>query len=116
MQPKKEINIQIGQEIKIAREKAKMTQEEFAEAVDVSPQYVSNLERGIVGVSLSTLKRICIVLGISSDLILFGSQTNSHLSFISEKCKSLSGEQLAILSEIVDKYVEAIYTERYPKE
>lgn len=116
MQTKKEINVQIGLEIKAAREKAKMTQEEFAEAVDVSPQYVSNLERGIVGVSLSTFKRICTVLNVSSDQILFGADNTIPLSMIAEKCKNLSGEQLVILSEIVGKYVEAIYSERYKKE
>lgn len=116
MQAKKEINVQIGQEIKQAREKAKMTQEEFAEAVDVSVQYVSNLERGIVGVSLATFKRICTVLSVSSDRILFGSENTTSLSIIGEKCKPLNNKQMELLSEIVDKYVEAIYTERYTKE
>ncbi len=47
MRVKKEINIQIGEQIKKAREKALLTQEQFAERVDVSPQYVSDLERGL---------------------------------------------------------------------
>lgn len=112
MQAKKEINIQIGQEIKQAREKAKMTQEEFAEAVDVSVQYVSNLERGIVGVSLATFKRICTVLSVSSDRILFGSENTASFSVISEKCKPLNNEQMELLSQIVDRYVKAICVER----
>lgn len=113
---KKEINVQIGQQIRNAREKAKMTQEQFAEAVDVSPQYISDLERGVVGVSIPTLKRICSVLGVSSDHILFGGQYNFSIEAITDQCKSLTEEQLAILSEIVGKYVEAIYSERYKKE
>ena len=48
MREKKEINVQIGEQIKLARENAKLTQEQFAERIDVSPQYVSDLERGVV--------------------------------------------------------------------
>lgn len=108
MRVKKEINVQIGEQIKLAREKAGLTQEQFAERVDVSPQYVSDLERGVVGVSIATLKRICTVLGISSDQILFGKQTENLAGAIAEKCKSLSAEQFLILGEIIEKYVQAV--------
>ena len=112
MRVKKEINIQIGEQIKLARERVKLTQEQFAERIDVSPQYVSDLERGVVGVSISTLKRICIVLGVSSDQILFGSETESRAAAMAEKCKSLSETQYMLLSDIVSKYVEAIESTR----
>lgn len=72
MREKKEINIQIGEQIRLAREQAKLTQEQFAERIDVSPQYISDLERGVVGISIPTLKRACVTLGVSSDQILFG--------------------------------------------
>ena len=108
MRAKKEINIQIGEQIKSAREQAKLTQEQFAERIDVSPQYVSDLERGVVGVSIATLKRICTVLCVSSDQILFGQETENRAAAIAEKCKALSDKQYMILSDIVSKYVEAI--------
>ena len=72
MRTKKEINIQVGEQIKAARETAKITQEQLAEKIEVSPQFVSDAERGLVGVSLATLKRICVELSVSSDRILFG--------------------------------------------
>lgn len=108
MRIKKEINIQIGEQIKNARESAKITQEQFAEAIDVSPQYISDLERGVVGASLSTIKRICTTLHISSDQLLFGTPPADRSETISQKCKCLSNEQFKILMEIVDKYVEAV--------
>ena len=52
MPQKKEINIQIGERIKEARQKAEYTQEKLAEAINVSVQYVSDLERGKVGASV----------------------------------------------------------------
>lgn len=108
MRAKKEINIKIGEEIRKAREQCKMTQEQFAERVEVSPQYVSDLERGVVGVSVGTLKRVCTVLGVSSDQILFGVDTNNQVTIIAEKCKALSDRQWLLLLEIVDRYLEAI--------
>lgn len=110
MREKKEINVQIGEQIRLAREQAKLTQEQLAERVEVSPQYISDLERGVVGISIPTLKRVCTALCVSSDQILFTQKTEGCLTAITEKCKGLSGRQICILSEIVDKYIEAITT------
>lgn len=108
MREKKDINIQIGEQIRTAREKAKLTQEQFSEKIAVSPQYVSDLERGVVGVSISTLKRICLVLGVSSDQILFADHPENDVAAITVKCKRLSPKQFSILSDIIDKYIEAL--------
>lgn len=108
MREKKEVNIQIGERIKQAREQAKMTQEQLAERVAVSPQYVSDLERGVVGISIPTLKRVCTVLHVSSDQLLFDQKAESHLSGIVDKCKGLSPKQLYLLLEIIERYVEAV--------
>lgn len=108
MREKKEINIQIGEQIKLAREQAKLTQEQLAERVEVSPQYISDLERGVVGISLATLKRVCMVLHVSSDQILFAQKSEDCLAMIADRCKGLTRKQLCILTEIIDKYVEAI--------
>ena len=40
MREKKKINVQIGERVRIAREQAKLTQEQFAERIEVSPQYI----------------------------------------------------------------------------
>lgn len=108
MRAKKEINIQIGEQIKRAREQAKLTQEQFAERIEVSPQYVSDLERGVVGISIATLKRACIVLCVSSDQILFGNQASNRTELLAEKCITLSDSQFLLLAEIVAKFVEAV--------
>lgn len=113
MRAKKEINIQIGEQIKAARERVGLTQEQFSERIEVSPQYISDLERGVVGVSVSTLKQICITLGVSADQILFGTYVENRAASLAEKCNTLTDVQYRILSEIVEKYVEAIHTERW---
>lgn len=108
MRVKKEINIQIGEQIKFAREQVKLTQEQLAEHIDVSPQYISDLERGVVGISIATLKRACTALGVSSDRILFGQETKDRAFIITEKCRNLTDSQFSLLADIVGKFVEAV--------
>jgi len=110
MRVKKEINIQIGERIKLAREQSGITQEQMSEQIEVSPQFVSDLERGVVGISITTLKRVCTVLGISSDQILFGLPPKDRTEILLCKCQALTDRQFAILTQIVDKYVEALNT------
>lgn len=108
MREKKEINIKIGEQIKLARENAKLTQEELAERVEVSPQYISDLERGVVGISVATLKRVCTTLCVSSDQILFAKQTENRAIAIADKCNTLTDRQFSLLSEIIVRFVEAV--------
>ncbi len=108
MREKKEINVQIGERIKAARERVKLTQEEVAERVEVSPQYISDVERGVVGASVSTLKKLCMALGCSSDYLLFGETSNNHLTAMTEKCRGLTGKQIACLCQILEAYISAV--------
>lgn len=108
MRTKKEINIQIGERIRFAREQSKLTQEQLAERIEVSPQYISDLERGLVGISLPTLKKACITMHISSDRILFGTPSDGLEAEIIEICRSLDTKHAIILREIIERYVEAV--------
>jgi len=115
MREKKEINIQIGEQIRLAREQGKLTQEQFAERIGVSPQYISDLERGVVGISIPTLKRVCVTLGVSSDQILFGVLSEKRNTAIEKRCANLSNEDFAILLDIVDAFSSAIENARSGK-
>ena len=108
MREKKEINIQIGEQVRIAREQAKLTQEVLAEKIEVSPQYISDLERGVVGIALSTLKKLCCALGVASDQILFGTQLQDRGAILSNACSTLTDVQFSLLVEMVNCYVKAV--------
>ena len=60
--------------IRKAREDMGYTREQFAEKLDVSVSYLAELERGRTGISVKMLIKVCNVLGLSSDYVLFGSQ------------------------------------------
>jgi len=97
---KKEINVQIGKQIRIARERKNLTQEQFAERISVSPQFVSDMERGVVGVSLTTMKNICVELEVSSDTLLFGSPSPT-LNPILEQLSAVDETEVAMLADIL---------------
>ena len=86
MQEKKEINIEIGARIKAEREKAGLTQERFA-----------------------TLKKICQVLSVSSDAILFGkkNEEQNQASDLAARLERLSPEEYEIAKDVIFKLFEA---------
>lgn len=58
--------------IRKAREDLGYTREKFAEKLDVSVSYLAELERGRTGISAKMLVKVCNVLGLSADYVLFG--------------------------------------------
>lgn len=60
--------------IRQARENMGYTREKFAEKLDVSVSYLAELERGRTGISVKMLIKICNVLGLSADYVLFGTE------------------------------------------
>lgn len=107
MRRKKEINIQIGEQIKSAREKSGLTQEQFAELIDKTPQFISDLERGVSGISIETLRLICEKLCVSSDSILFsGSMSyNRKAGELTDKFRRMSAEQFYIMEQITNAFI-----------
>lgn len=65
----KDLRINIGKKIKLARKKAEYTQEQLAEKLSLSTRYISQLERGIAFGSASTITNICKALNINSDFL-----------------------------------------------
>ena len=104
---KKEINVKIGNQIRIARESAGLTQDRFAEMVSLATKNVSDIERGVVGISVGTLVRICETLSISSHSILFGETSGNDAHSISDRLSNLPPEQFEIAADIINKLFEA---------
>lgn len=62
----------IGNRIKTMRKSKGMTQEHLAEAANVSPHYIYEVERGLKRMSLETFISVTHALGTSADYLLFG--------------------------------------------
>lgn len=90
----------MGGRIQQARKVAHLTQMKFSEKIDVSTQYVSDLERGIVGCSVPTLLKICDVLDVSTDFILRGKEPDSQkFPAELEKFSDLSPQEQKLVEE-----------------
>lgn len=103
---KKDINVQIGSEIRAARERAGLTQEQFGELVSLGTKNVSDIERGVAGITVSTLKRICEKLSISSDAILFGDRGVNDVEYIAQRLSRLPPEQFEAVKTFLDHALE----------
>jgi len=108
MAEKKAENIQIGFRVKKARESAGLTQEQLAELVDVTPQYLSGVERGAVGLSIPVLLRLCSVLLVSSDYILVGDRKDSDVTGVVTRLSKLAPEHIKNVEAILNCYMKAI--------
>lgn len=72
MQVKKPINIRVGANIQQLREERHYTQEGLSEKIGVTPNHLSAIERGVSGISLELMEKLCQVLAVTADHILFG--------------------------------------------
>lgn len=107
MRDKKEINIEVGRRIRRAREAAGLTQERFAELVGVSPQNISCVERGLAGVSLTVLRRMCQILSVPSDTLLMGGELGTNeVEAIAVRLRQLPPEQFQVVREVIDRILE----------
>ena len=106
MREKKEINIRIGNAIRVARERAGLTQEQFGELVSLGTKNVSDIERGVAGITVSTLKRICEKLSISSDSILFANNEKNNVQMLTERLERLTPAQYAAIETFINHVFE----------
>ena len=85
-----------GQQIQEARMTRGITQEEFAEEIDVSPSYYQKLERGVRTCSLDILVTIAEHLNVSTDYLLTGKRSST------KEIKKALMESSRLLQELAD--------------
>ncbi len=85
----KDVNVILGERIRLGRKANNLTREKLAELIDVSPRFLAEVEAGKVGVALQTLKNISIALSTSTDYLL-GLDNESQLSQLEILCSQLT--------------------------
>jgi transcriptional regulator with XRE-family HTH domain len=102
---------EIGDRIQKYRKLAGYSLEKFAELVDISSGFCSDIENGNTGLSLETLFRISNVLGVSCDILIKGYEPNNDLSVIIGLLQKFGSNELIHLEHIV-QHVLAIAKEK----
>ena len=99
----------MGDRVKDLRKKKRLTQEQFAEKIGVSVQYVSEIERGISMPSMQVFVKILEVLDASADYLLRDMVSTGNLygdKQIATKLERLAPNQRRTLMAIIDAYIE----------
>lgn len=100
--------IGVGKRIRSQREQLGMTREVFAEKLEITPKFCSDIELGLKGMSVTTLCHIADVLSLSTDYILFGVKTDAADCTISVLLRKCPPEKLKHLEEIIKAYISAV--------
>ena len=109
MDNRKDLNVLVGANIKREREKAGFTQDQFSELLGIGSKSLSSIERGVVGVSLPTLLRICDILHISANVLLYEQTQKNDVDSIALQLNLLSAEQFEIASEVMTNLFKAFH-------
>ena len=101
--------IALGKRIKAARERAGMTQEELAAAVDYSVDHMSVVERGVKAPKLDKLVAIANVLKVGTDELLQDNlDAATLLHELSERLKALSPEGQRKVMNVLDTLINEL--------
>lgn len=91
--------------IRKAREDKGYTREKFAEKLDVSVSYLAELERGRTGISVKMLVKVCNLLGLSADYILFGEARSDDVRLL-DTIHRIDEKYLPLLKSVLRELCE----------
>ena len=97
--------------IRKAREDQGYTREKFAEKLDVSVSYMAELERGRTGISVKMLIKICNLLGLSADYVLFGEERTEDTKRL-DAIRRIDSKYLPVLDAVTAQLLELSQKEK----
>lgn len=98
----------IGKRIREFRRKRGMTQEELAERIDITPHYLSALERGIYNIKLDMLIKMLNCLDCSADEVFCDVVSRSRplaAGRLTEQLEALPAEEQEKILAVVDTMI-----------
>lgn len=91
--------------IRKARENQGYTREKFAEHLDVSVSYLAELERGRTGISVKMLTKVCKLLGLSADYVIFGQEREADALRL-DSIHRIDQKYLPVLDAVITQLLE----------
>lgn len=101
----------IGKRIKIARIQKDMTQEKLAEAIELSPTHLSNIERGCGKISLTTLVNIANALSVTVDDLLCDNVIKCKPQFekdIQKLLNDCNDYEIRIVKDMISSLIQSL--------
>ena len=103
-----EFNKKIGARVRAQREFLGISRECLCNYVSISPQFLSEIERGIKGASAETLYKLCNGLKLSADYVLMGRERDEDVSEIVSTLAMLDQKFLPFAEELLKTFVKAV--------
>ena len=85
-----------------------ITRENLCNYVSISPQFMSEIERGVKGASAETLYKLCEGLKISADSVLLGKERPVDVSEITATLAMLDERYLPLAEDLLKTFVKAV--------
>ena len=99
----------MGDRIKEVRKKQGLTQEQLAERLDISVEFIGQIERGIKLPSMHVFIKLIETLNVSADYLLRDSVSKGQLfgdNAIGRKVEKLTPKQRIALEALIDTYIQ----------
>ena len=93
---------EMGLRIKDGRKKLKMTQEAVAELLDISVKHMSEVERGLTGLSIENLIKLSDIFGVSIDYIVKGEADTDTWSKVLSDLQKVPTDKVYLIKELVN--------------
>ena len=103
---KKPLNTQIGKRLRDRREYLEISREKLCENVNISPQFLSEVERGVKGLSVDKFLALCEGLGLSADFALRGRESLSDVSPIIEMLATLNQSYIPLAEDMLKTFLK----------
>ena len=101
---------EVGNRIMTLRKELGYSRERLAELADISVQFLADIEKGRKNMTITTLKKLCSALRVTTDYIISGtgSLNNETETELLEICKTLSHEQQKNAVRLLRVFTDAI--------
>ncbi len=99
----------MGDRVQDTRKNRGLTQEQLAEKVDISVEYMSQIERGLKTPSMQVFIKLVEVLDVSADYLLRDTVSTRNLygdKQLGSKLERLTPKQRVALEALIDTYIE----------
>lgn len=97
----KDYNLFVGLRIRELRESMRLSREKFSEKCDISPSFLSDVERGKKSLTSKTIFKICTACNISADYIVLGHKEGFDKDVGVELLNSFNDEQIEHIINIL---------------
>lgn len=105
---KKDINIEIGERVRLRRQVLGLSREQLSEMLDISALFLGYIESGAKGMSLTTLRKMCKSLCVSADYLLIGKENKPDLNEIDNLLQNLDERYVGLAIDHIKILIKTI--------